>query len=181
MMITIKTDNIESTNSERQDLEGTQAVMATLGGTVVEELDNLLGSYNAELISVNHEIASVRADKDAFSSFVGSEKTEFVDFDGVLKEGILVDEFSPELKEILEKFNIDYENIGNNEFISLESIEALKDSADSKIQSLNSQTELKMINFQALMDSRKQAMLMLSNMISSDNSTKQAIIQNMKG
>ncbi len=63
---------------------------------------------------------------------------------------------------------------------SKKDLEDLKTTYSNKIDDLNSSSELKMIRFQTLTDARKQALLMLSNMISSDNSTKLAIIQNLK-
>lgn len=58
---------------------------------------------------------------------------------------------------------------------------ALADTCDKKVQEMNTNSELKMIQFQSLMDARKQALLQLSNMINSDKETLMEIIRNMKG
>ena len=60
-------------------------------------------------------------------------------------------------------------------------LQEIKDGFADKVDSLNQSSELKMIRFQALMDARKQAFMMLSNMVNNNHQTMQAIIQNLKG
>lgn len=64
--------------------------------------------------------------------------------------------------------------------VSESTISSIQSALDNKISELNSSSEIKMINFQSLMDARKQTMLMLSNMVNADNQTKMAILQNLK-
>ena len=68
----------------------------------------------------------------------------------------------------------------NNQFVSVEFLKTFSESLETRMTDLNSQSETDSIRFQALMDSRKQNLLMLSNMMNSDNQTKMAIINNMK-
>lgn len=60
-------------------------------------------------------------------------------------------------------------------------LEELSTTCENMVEDLNQNSELKMIQFQSLLDARKQALLQLSNMISSDNETLLEIIRNMKG
>jgi len=68
-----------------------------------------------------------------------------------------------------------------NYYVSDDVIADIQAALDNKLADLNSNSDIKMIGFQALMDARKQSLMMLSNMISSDNQTKMAILQNLKG
>lgn len=61
-----------------------------------------------------------------------------------------------------------------------ESLTAQIENKQEELAQLNSNSELTMIQVQSLMDQRKNAMTLLSNLISVNNSTKQSIIQNMK-
>jgi chromosome segregation ATPase len=61
-----------------------------------------------------------------------------------------------------------------------ESLTAQLENKQEELAQLNSNSELTMIQVQSLMDQRKNAMTLLSNLISANNSTKQSIIQNMK-
>lgn len=70
---------------------------------------------------------------------------------------------------------------GNNQcYVTKNFLETVKENFDNELTDLNSQTETDSIKFQSLMDARKQNLLMLSNMINSDNQIKMSIINNMK-
>lgn len=61
-----------------------------------------------------------------------------------------------------------------------ESLTAQIENKQEELAQLNSNSELTMIQVQSLMDQRKNAMTLLSNMISVNTSTQMSIIQNMK-
>lgn len=185
-MTEVNAMQIESKLLQNSESGGTQAVMATISGPMVEEYDKLLNSYNVELISINNEKSAVRHERDNFAITAG-QGSQYTPGEGEEQEGVSGKLYSKEeydeLNAIADDYGVDLNEtiIDGEYFLSEQIIEDVKDKMDSKLQDLNSVSELKMIYFQSLMDSRKQAMLMLSNMISSDNSTKMAIIQNLKG
>lgn len=61
-----------------------------------------------------------------------------------------------------------------------EALTAEIDNKQEELAQLNSNSELTMIQVQSLMDQRKNAMTLLSNLISVNMNTQQSIIQNMK-
>ena len=173
---------------------GTQEFMATLAGVAVEEYDKLLGSYQQDLVKINDQKTELRKDRDTISKM----QNRGVLSNQALKEGeppvegrtIDSKDFGSADKPgdaafYLNKYGVEqtaYSKTSDGKYFIPDSVwENMKEKIDDKIQNSNSTSEIKMIYFQALMDSRKQAMLMLSNMITSENSTKMAIIQNLKG
>lgn len=168
------------------NIGGTQAIMATLNGKVIEEMDKLLETYNAELVGINAEVSSLRQGRNALSIMLGNGEKFSTTVDGVTKEGVkwATSAFSKELSDTLNAYGYagNYVDSSMQEiYVENTTIDAIMENIDSQIQEKNTSSELKMINFQAIMDSRKQALLMLSNLLNSDNTAKQAIIQNMKG
>lgn len=151
---------------------------AMLGGAVVEELDAQINMFSADLIAINTEKQLVRSDLNTITAM----KTNPTDVDGV-EVFILNDEDKSDLESLAESLGIDIEyteDDSGNVGVSRAMLESVESALDNKLQDLNTSSEMKMISFQSLMDARKQAMMMLSNMISSDNQTKMAVIQNLK-
>lgn len=188
---------------EAQQLEsgaqgGIHSIMTTLGGTMVEEYDHLLSSYNAEMVGINAAKSQARQDRNNVAMAGGTGQAYTMpeaDADNAGAAGIRLNSDELEkLEEYAAAYGINISSIAlndpmyglksgdvNKNFVSNETLDSIKGAIDGRIEDLNGTSELKMIRFQSLMDARKQSMMMLSNMVSSDNSTKQSIIQNMKG
>lgn len=175
--------------------DASQALMAFMGGSMVQEYDAQITAFSTELSSTNAEKEVVRADKTKLTVLEADAKT-LTDADGYYdKDGVVYTQQAVVMLESqVEQFiggaaklgvAISKESLptnGNSGYaVSTSIIDSVKDALDNKLSDLNSSSELKAIQFQSLMDSRKQAMLMLSNLINSDNQTKMAIIQNLKG
>lgn len=178
--------------------DGAQEFMGTIAGVAVAEYDKLLGSYKQDLEGMNAKKSELREDRD---------KLQVLQYRGTTSSQPLKDGQEPPAPAVdgkvfsasdfgkadkpgtpasyFNKYGVgpdSYKTLSSGDVFVPDNVwESLKEKIDGKIQNVNSDSEIRMIYFQSLMDSRKQAMLMLSNMVSSENSTKMAIIQNLKG
>lgn len=166
---------------------GPQSLMLTIGGTVVREYDKLLNSYNEELIGLNTAKTVLREDRDELQRILnkGTKVLQKSDENSLEERGTKItlnNSQKEKLKQIFHKYGYTFPPAGSDGyFFPDETIEKFQEKIDGQIQDLNSTSEIKMINFQSLMDARKQAMLMLSNLLQADKTIKEAIIQNMRG
>lgn len=159
---------------------GPQATMTLLGGQMVEEYDRAIQIFSAELMGINAEKSNVNSHKADVMRIVANKKKITSETDGVSKSAYVIT--GTEYQKLVRyagEYGVALNGVAEGS-VPESFIEELKDAIDNKIQELNSTSELRMINFQSLMDGRKQAMMMLSNMLNSDNQTKMSIIQNFK-
>jgi len=178
-------------------LDANQGIQALLGGAVVQELDAQIDLFSADLMTVNTEKQLIRNDINSLSA-LSSDKirveednvyvhepqseppTYFEMGDEVVQlngeEFIAVEDLAQSLG-----VNFTYGEGNKKKIVGINMIATIQEALENKLKDLNSTSEMKMINFQSLMDARKQAMMMLSNMVNSDNQTKMSIIQNLKG
>lgn len=116
---------------------------------------------------------------------VADGETEYVEVTGAELEEIreLAEAAGISLDSLFDTITTEYaiKDIEGQYAFPKDILTALADTCDKKVQDMNSNSELKMIQFQSLMDARKQALVQLSNMINSDNETLMEIIRNMKG
>lgn len=165
-----------------------------IGGTILAEYDTQIQDYSAELTALNKEKSIVRQDKVTLTGLatkcqdytskgysITDENGAKTDFTG--KAVAVSKSEHNKTIELARSYGVDISGMptGPGGYIIPEGlINSLKEAIDSKIQDLNSSSEIKLIHFQSLMDARKQSLMMLSNMINSDNQNKMTIIQNMK-
>lgn len=195
------------TNSNTTAIDSTQTKRSTdaignmqglLGGAMIQEYDAQIQDFTADMSATNAEKSAVRADKTQISTlqtnlsasskqysatdkFYTTDTGEHVEF--TEKGSKLTSAQYKQIKALCEKYGVDPDKIatdGKNYVLPDSLAETLKGQMDSKLTDLNSTSEMKMVNYQALMDARKQSMMLLSNMLNSDTQTKMAIIQNMK-
>ncbi len=168
---------------------GPDTTASIISGSMVQEFDQQIGIFNSELMGINAKKTDVRADKMSVVSILSGTETEYASKDAqgnsVDIKGIQVNPSQlKELESMCIEYGLNLENTLNNNNgvinVPLSTVKALEEAVDGKLSDLNSTSELKLIHFQSLMDSRKQAMMMLSNMLNSDNSTKMSIVQNLK-
>lgn len=165
---------------------GPQSLMVTIGGTLVQEYDKLLNSYNEDLIGLNESKTLLRQDRDELRQILNhGKKVLKTSEDGSEEKGTdiyLTSSQKKRLEEILKNYGYPLPRPKDGlYFFPDDTLTNLQEKIDGQIQDLNSSSEIKMIHFQALMDARKQAMMMLSNLLNADKTTKEAIIQNMRG
>lgn len=172
-------------------------LQAYMGGAMVQEYDAQIQMFTAELTAVNAEKSAVRADKLAVTGLQSNLKTfvasgENVAYfpDGTVYEGeaaVLGSNEVANLREQAASLGVSMNdpallNGSNNTYaVDVKFLEDIEGALDNKLTDLNSISEMKSIQFQSLMDARKQSMIMLSNLINSDHETKMSIIQNLKG
>lgn len=205
MTFELMSQNINSAEVELNSLysegvgDASGEYQAYLGGAVVQEYDTQIQSFTAELTAMNEEKAAVRADKIEITA-LAAEAQSITDADGYkmlnpdgtysnfVGEAVVLS--SAEASELAEEaaslgVTMDVSKLptgsGTDVVVDKKFLDSMEQALDSKLTDLNSTSEMKSIQFQSLMDARKQAMMMLSNLISSDNQTKMAIIQNLKG
>lgn len=179
-----------------QSAAGTSSLEAQLGGAIVADYDSQIRSFTAELVTVNAEKTAVQGDKVALTKLLGglTDLTEeknyaYKDEDGITQKfsgkAFIMDRKGYEkFAKLAEQVGVDVSLVavnGKSHAVPENLIQAVKDGLDSRLSDLNSTSELKLIHYQSLMDARKQAMLMLSNLISADNQTRLSVIQNLKG
>lgn len=165
--------------SPLSDVDSTKAIIA---GELVRSYDNQIGDYNQELVSLNALKKSFRDNKIKVGNIKAQPVHSREEEGGLTTEVRMIDEDQQAyLAEIAEEVGIDSEELNlKSGFISEENLDSITEAIDAQIKNLNSTSELKMIYFQSVIDARKQAMLMLSNLLKADSDTKSAIIQNMK-
>lgn len=170
-----------------------QDVAATLMGATVGTFDDQLEDMNDDLKKNNEDKQEVRTDQAEASSV--ESNTQNCTANGVGSGGWQITAAQQaELNELSTKYGLgefpagvsSVDENGQTQVVYTKeafetAMENLKDAMSGKIETLNSTSELKMIKFQGLMDARKQAIMMLTNMIQSQSQTNQGIIQNMKG
>lgn len=164
-----------------------------ISGAVVAEYDAQIQTYSAELTVINDQKTSVRQDKVTLTGLaakcqditgkgykITDESGTKIDFTGKAVP-VSKTEYNT-IIDLAKDYGVDVSNLpsGSGYMMPESLIESLKEALDSKLQDLNSSSEIKLIHFQSLMDARKQSLMMLSNMMNSDNQNKMAIIQNMK-
>lgn len=176
--------------------DGSSVLQAQLGGAVVADYDAQIRSFTAELTAVNAEKSAIQADKVSLTSLMTgltdlpeAKGYSYKDESGttqkysgkayVMNQGEFA-KFETLARSVGVKTDAAPAN-GKSRAVPESLLQAVKDGLDSKLSGLNSTSELKLIHYQSLMDARKQSMMMLSNMIGSDNQTRMAVIQNMKG
>lgn len=182
---------------------------ALLGGGVLKELDSQISMHKSEIEASNVKKSALRDDITSINKLLAKETSSTVEFwtqqrinDG-LEAPIHNETAIPLSKEeklalnalagrlgLSEELALNYGYDGNGKlqdgtktnqrYITKDFLESMKESLENELTDLNSNTEMDSIKFQSLMDARKQSLLMLSNMISSDNQTKMSIINNMK-
>lgn len=188
----------------QQDASNANGVLqAHLGGAVVEEYDKQIQIFTADLVANNVEKSLIRNEKVELTEYMASSKdysakdayVMFSNGQAITESNGKVSYYEgkanpisqmdlAKLNQMAKQYGYEFTDLpknGNSYLLTEEKLIAFQDKLDAKLSDLNSISEMKMIKFQSLMDARKQAMMMLSNMISSDNQTKMSIIQNMKG
>ncbi|MBF0104367.1 MAG: hypothetical protein HQM16_03460 [Deltaproteobacteria bacterium] len=167
---------------------GDAGIVSTIGGAMVENFDVQLADMNGEMMQIIEEKNKAMADKEQLVNCVSERDTKEVA--GQKIPGYKVADDSQELNDIREiaaKYGVNTSSLITQTcadsawFVPETLIQTIKDAVDTKLNDLNSTSELKMIRFQSLMDARKQSMMLLSNMMNADHQTKMAIIQNLKG
>jgi hypothetical protein len=152
-------------------------------GDVVSNYDDQISAFNAEIQATTDEKNALTQTKSDLQN-VPSTGTGVNDTVGAYHQ------YTPEQYQNLlaiadtvgmrDTITNGTDSTHSDDFVSNDALDKVQSSIDDKISELNSTSELQMINFQSLMDARKQSLTMLSNMINSDNQTKMAILQNLK-
>ena len=187
----VNTALIQASNTTQGTDDAAKIFQTQIGGAMVQEYDAEIQDYTNELQAINTQKEAVRTDKNQTTVLLSqlTSADGYCDSANKAMTGsvaeITTDE-KTEIQDLADSLGITL-TIGSKTTdgtttygIAESSLKALGDALDSKLSDLNSTSELKMIQFQSLMDARKQSMMMLSNLLSSDNQTKMAVIQNMK-
>lgn len=180
---------------------GQQELMTTLAGVTIREYDRLLGGYKIEMDDLNQKKSALREEREAVQKLEHAgeaavenlevnEKNEPIGekVDGTILPAKIIspkDGTEVDTGVFLAAYGIEkdqYRKLSDDRIFVAEGVwDSIKSKIDNRLNAVNSTSETKTIYLQALMDSRRQAMMMLSNLINAENSTKMAIIQNMKG
>jgi hypothetical protein len=194
-MTLVNTDYAVNGAQESQTTDAMTELEDVIVMGVISELDAQVQQYGNELQDSDSQKQDYRAKEHVVDSLLGAPDTVIKNGDDLESEGkSLTVEQAEKLVEILKSLGRDFEATGiqiaidqskksGEGGISIETsfLQEIKDGFADKVDSLNQSSELKMIRFQALMDARKQAFMMLSNMVNNNHQTMQAIIQNLKG
>lgn len=196
----INPQQIEVVEIAKGGNDAVQDFVSLIGGRVLNEFNEQVQMQKADIEAIVAEKAAVRADLSKLKTL--QAESEDISSDGMdpyidpktgdkfTGEAFMIHQNNSELYEAIQdlikksgaEFSFsDLPHNSNSVVIPKAFYESLENTLDSRLQTLNTQSEIKTISFQAVMDARKQALLMLSNMLNSDNQTKMAIIQNLKG
>lgn len=170
--------------------DATGEFMMTLGDCV-QEYDAQITNATHEMQEIAEEKSETRTDQSTVNGWLNKDKIidpnygECVSLTGAEWSELVggKDGSSAGAPGLEEKYGYQadvYGVSGSNVLVSTSYLETLSTKQQGKLDDLNSQSELKMISFQALMDSRKQALLQLSNLHSSSSEIAMEIIRNMK-
>ncbi|MBX7148181.1 hypothetical protein K1X76_03785 [bacterium] len=142
----------------------------------------LIDDINTQLTQMSQDLQSSLEQKQALD-----EKTNYL---GTISthtpqtiDNVLYLTISAEEKEKLKELGLKEENfkeVDGQLYVTPESVNALSENFKTQKQNLNSMDELSMLKVQSLMDQRKNMMMLLSNMMASNNETLSAIVRNIK-
>lgn len=146
----------------------------------VEEYDVQIANATHEMQGIAEEKSETRADQSTVNSLLNQKKT-----DEETGEGYVVLDLKalPQLSQMAKEYGVSLGTLSGSlskPEVKASVLEELATKLETKLDDLNSTSELKMISFQALIDSRKQALLQLSNLYKSSSDTTMEIIRNMK-
>lgn len=191
----IALNSTQSTTATAGTGDAAGELEATIGGAVVQEYDQQIRLFTADLVAIDGQKKELRADKLAITALGGTPTTMTEESGYTVINGettgevftgkaqtMTASEYNEFLK-LAQEYGVEVTGVGSKgtKYAVPESIiETIKGEIDNRITDLNSMSEIKLINYQALMDGRKQSLMMLSNLISSDNQTRMAVIQNFK-
>ena len=154
--------------------------IATLADCV-QEYDVQIANATNEMQEIAQEKSDTRVDQSEVNSFLNRDKTTDEET-GEEYVTVNIKELT-QLSLMAENYGMSMGTVSGSLLkpeVKVSVLEELAAKQQSKLDDLNSSSELKMISFQALMDSRKQALLQLSNLYSSSNEITMEIIRNMK-
>lgn len=160
----------------------------------IEDYDVQIAAYTAEmtdLIEQKTEVREAKGEVDSLASRTPDGEGEAAYIQLTQEEGeALIESLeeagfdTTELEDGTYFYGVDQNDDGETEWVYKlppSWLEAASQNLDDQMTELNSQSELKMIGFQSIVDARKQTMLMLSNMVNNNSQTMLEIIRNMKG
>lgn len=189
----ISTANLELQTLDKNSNNALGGLETQIGGAVLAEYDTQIQDYSSELTVINNEKSAIRQEKVTLTGLatkcqeytgkaykITNEDGTKTDFTGKAV-AVSKSEYN-RIIELAKNYGVDVSGVPTalGQIIPESLLNSIKEALDSKIQDLNSSSEIKLIHFQSLMDARKQSLMMLSNMINADNQSKMTIIQNMK-
>ncbi len=162
--------------------------IAAPGGVSESDLENtvginLLADYNQQLADLSQVMRDQLTAKNDLSSEVGSLQTFAAREHVKTPTGENAVTVSAEEKAQLETagYDFNYEDAGNGKsYLKLDSLENTITQKQGELSTMNSTSELTMLNVQSIIDQRKNAIMFLSNLMSSKNDTLMNIIRNLK-
>ncbi len=191
MTIQLATQTIDSINkvSDATDSSGDAYALSVMTG-VVSHLDEQISTYYEDIQKVATDKQVAMTDKSMImpalsgtlvTEEVAKEKAEISSPCRVIKAKAQYEKVIAYCK----KYGISYadkaKKVGQQYYVAEDLCKTIEMHMDTRLQDLNSVSETKMIYFQGVIDSRKQALLMLSNFISANNEARREIIRNIKG
>lgn len=147
----------------------------------VADYDEQIADYTDEMAAINAEKGVIRTAETAAENLSNRTATQV---DGKDYVSMSYAEFE-DLKAKCAEAGVDITQVegiadATIDVFPVSVLETIEGQLEDKLEALNDVSELKMIGFQSVMDARKQALLMLSNMVSSNHQTMMDIIRNMK-
>lgn len=145
---------------------------------------SMVGDLNDQLAGISETMRQQLADKQIIRqdlSNLQSFNSRCIAKTSQGEEAITVTD--KEYSELVKKQpGFQFERIpdGSGYYLKKDSLKNVIDGAQEKLASLNSNTEMTMLQIQSLVDQRKNALTMLSNLISARNETMMGIIRNLK-
>lgn len=160
---------IEANNSQQKAIRDDISTINKYLARTIEHIDqdNNPDTANTEMVQLSRSERKALVDAAASLGFKsiktknGGERGDFF-----------------EMNKIITK-NVKGGTIGRDK-VTVKFLESIKEALENKLSDLGSSSEMDTIKFQALMDARKQNIMMLSNLMNSDHQTKMSIMNNMK-
>lgn len=145
---------------------------------------SMVGDLNDQLAGISKTMRQQLADKQIIrqdlSTLQGLNARTETETPNHEKAVIITDKEYSEL--VTKQPGLQFEPIGDGSgyYLKKDSLRNVINGAQEKLASLNSNTEMTMLQIQSLTDQRKNALMMLSNLISARNETLMGIIRNLK-
>lgn len=144
---------------------------------------NLLADYNQQLSDLSQVMRTQLEAKNSLSGDIGdlqllAARDHTMSASG--DEVVLISE--QEMVQLQDaKYDFDFEPAyGEKYYLKVNLLETTITQKQEELSSMNSTSELTMLNVQSIMDQRKNAIMFLSNMMASKNDTLMNIIRNLK-
>lgn len=163
----------------QKSTDGLQSLEDTIGVAMVGDLDNQIATMSQTMKQNLKEKQEIRKQTNIIQTIeLQAPDASSTPEDTYYK---IDSQTAESLKTMSQgKFDLGTPDANGNYIVHKEPLDALLDSKNQEMASLNSDSEINYLQIQGLMDQRKTAFTLLSNLMAAENEITAAIVRNIK-